>query len=472
MILLNVRLKFISTPDTKITEFPVKANMRFLISILTLLSVAACRTAAPQESVVKDSDSQKTYRYVHYNIKELTTEKIIDANNPQVTKAAAILQALTPDFVSINEIQYDKPDVPNQGLPGTGENMSRLIERVTGSATGWEFTFGEANTGKNAKKQSDGNYATNPNATASRPLADQVNFGTFPGQYSTGFGVKGSIQSRIIRSDIKWIDWDASFPFASHKLADGSVLENTAPLFDKNFNVSVVKVGNKLVHMVTYHTVPAFDFGGGGNLNEMRNLAQLEFLEWFLLGTCDAANTNSLVRQCQNGIKPLAANDSFIAVGDLNVDYNDTSPGAGVMRRLLADARIHNVRPENLDPSFAKDPNTGKSHITYASDGIDLGKLQSNLDYFLVSKDLEIVDMKVQAPLADFKEESCHTTYNLAKAALDALTPGNGRVAQVSTRYLDNNQRSYCLISATKEFVDFRTGSDHFPVVLTFRSGN
>ncbi len=129
------------------------------------------------------------------------------------------------------------------------------------------------------------------------------------------------------------------------------------------------------------------------------------------------------------------------------------------------------MRPENPDSSFAKDPNTGKSHITYASDGIDLGKLQSNLDYFLVSKDLDLVDMKVHTPISGYKEESCHNTYNLAKTALDALTLGNDRVALVSTRYLDNNLRSYCLISATKEYVEFRTGSDHFPVVLTYSSG-
>ncbi len=452
------------------------ATMRILVSVLLLLSLSACRASLEESSVKDDSPTDdledlKIYRYVHYNIKELTTEKIIDANNPQVKKAAAILKELAPDFVSINEVQYDKRDIPNQGLPGTGDNVKRLVELVTGNAAQWEFTFGEANTGKHAKKQSDGNYATNPNAPASRALADQVNFGTFPGQYSTGFAAKGTIQSRTIHSDTKWIDWDASFPFATHKLPDGSLLQDTAPLFDKNFNVSVVNIDGKSIHMVTYHTVPAFDFGSGGSLNEMRNLAQLEFLEWFLLGTCDNANSNSPVRQCKAGITPLAATDSFIAVGDLNVDFNDTSPGAGVMRRLLAHTRIHNVRPENLDPSFAKDPNSGKSHITYASDGIDLGKLQSNLDYFLVSKDLDLVDMKVHTPTAGYKEESCHITYNLAKTALDTLNVGNDRVASVSTRYLDNNVRSYCLISATKEYVEFRSGSDHFPVVLTFRSG-
>ncbi len=450
---------------------------RIWLCALVVLSGTSCRQTSLGESVVKAPDGQdidledlQTYRYVHYNIKELTTEKIVNGNNPQFIKAAAILKELQPDFLSINEIQYDKPDIPNQGLPGTGENMKRLVAVVTGESSKWDFTFGEANTGKDAKKQPDGNYATNPNTPASRLLADQVNFGTFPGQYSTGFAAKGSIQSKTIESDLKWIDWDQAFPFSSHKLPDGSVLTNSAPLFDKNFNISLVKVDGKPIHMVTYHTVPAFDFGSGGNLNEMRNLAQLEFLEWFLVGDCDSALTNSPVRQCSRGIKPLAATDSFIVVGDLNVDYNDTSPGAAVMKRLLTHNRIHNVRPENMDPAFAKDTTTGKSHVTYASDGIDLGKLQSNLDYFIVSKDLDLLDMKVFAPLSGFKEESCHSTYNAAKSALDALTPGSDRTASVSTRYLDNNQRSFCVVSATKEYVNFRVGSDHFPVVLSFRS--
>ena len=241
-------------------------------------------------------------------------------------------------------------------------------------------------------------------------------------------------------------------------------------LFDKNFNDSQVDIEGKLIHFVTYHTVPAFDFGSGSNTNILRNQAQLEFLEWYLVGSCEPANTNSPVKQCKRGIKPLSATDSFIAAGDLNVDYNSTNPGADVIKRLLTHNRTHDFMAINPDPQFEKDPVSGKSHITYLSGGIDLGKIQSTLDYFIVSKDLQIVDASVAVPETGYQEDSCHTSYAAAKSALDALTVPLDRSAAVSTRYLDNNQRSYCVVSVLTTFEDFRNGSDHLPVVLQFKT--
>lgn len=460
--------------------------------VILSIFIAACRSTGSDDSNLKDTDgivdqadkqaggetgsprdteSARTYRYLHYNIKEFTTAKILDGQNKQTVRAASIVKNLAPDLISINEMQYDKKDVPTKGLPGTGQNMKRFLAIIDPATTAdWQYTFGEGNTGKKAIKQTDGNYAENPNAPASRALADQVNFGTFPGQYSTGFATKFPIKNRLINNKIRWQDWDKSFPFANHALPDGTTLPPTMSLFDKNFNDSEVDIGGKLIHFITYHTVPAFDFGSASNTNVLRNQAQLEFLEWYLLGSCEPANTNSQVKQCKRGIRPLTTADSFIAVGDLNVDYNSTSPGAAVIKRLLTNTRTQDFRAENPDPQFQKDPVTGKSHITYMSDGVDLGKLQSNLDYFIVSKDLQVVDAKVAVPETGYQEISCHTSFPTAKSALDALTVPQDRSASVSTRYLDNNQRSYCVVSVLTTFEEFRTGSDHLPVLLRFKT--
>jgi hypothetical protein len=346
--------------------------------------------------------------------------------------------------------------------------MSRLLRRVFGDDIGpWQFALGETNTGRNARRQLDGNFAENPNAPGSRELADQVNFGTFPGQYSTGFAAKGKIVKKTSLTAIRWKDWEPAFRLQDHRLPNGDMPPDTMELFDKNFNDQEVEIDGHQVHMVTFHTVPAFNFGGTGTLNIERNRAQLEFLEWYLTGSC--VSDGGLVRSCQAGVRPLAENAAFIAVGDFNVDYRSTNSGAAVMQRLLQHARIHNFRSQHLDQMFQADPGDGKSYVTYMSDGIDLGKLQSNLDYFLVSKNIKVISDRVIAPLSDYAEHKCLNSKSAAQAALAQLgNLGDEKVASVSTRYQDDGSRTYCVISVAKEFAKFRAGSDHFPVLLTF----
>lgn len=410
------------------------------------------------------------FRYVHYNIKELTTAKLLDAQNEQINTAAKIIRNLGPDLLSINEMQYDLPDVPTPGLPGTGQNMKRLIERtrLEGRDT-WSFNLAQANTGNRAKKKQDGSYATDPNGPGSADLADVISFGTFPGQYSTGFGTRLSIEARAVYTDLKWKDWDASLQLGSLTLPNGQPAPETMELFDKNFNDTTVLLEGRTAHFITFHTVPAFGFGGSADLNIARNKSQLEFLAWYLTGQCEPSNEQSAVKSCQTDIRPLAENTPFIAVGDLNVDWSTSDGGAAVLKSLLTNARVHNWRAPNPDHLFRAEEDTKKSYITYMSDGVDLGKLQSELDYFVVSKHFRIANGKVSAPLSWFKDHGCHPTRTEAetkRAAAAAATPSKS--VTISTRYGDNNTRSYCVVEVSKEFADYRKGSDHFPAYVTF----
>ncbi len=411
--------------------------------------------------------TKRAIRFAHFNVKELRTDKLVNMQDAQVERAALNIRLLNPDLVSINEIQYDLPDVATVGLPGTGDNMKRFVARTHLDATGWSYNLAQANTGNLSKKQPDGNYAINPNAPGADQLADQVNFGTFPGQYSTGFATRFPVTKATVLTDLKWRDWDQAFKFADFKLPNGQPLPDDMSLFDKNFNDVLVELAGRPAHVVTFHTVPAFGFGGSADANVQRNLAQLAFLEWYLLGSCDAADASSAVKRCETEAKPLEGNTPFIAIGDLNVDWGTTAGGAAVIKRLLENPKVNNWRAENHDWMFRADPTDKRAHISYMSDGVDLGKIQSELDYFIVSKQFKIEDGRVFAPLSYYQEHSCHDTKAKADAAKTPLTLVDGRDISVSTRYADDGTKTFCVVSVTKSFAAFRKGSDHLPVYVT-----
>lgn len=444
-----------------------KLTSRGIVEDMTINLEAQSTEGAAQAKLLREANQlPRAIRFVHYNIKELTTAKLV-GNEPQIAQAAKVLRSLSPDLLSINEVQYDLPNVPTQGLPGTGKNMERLVQLIQlPTWTAFDTNLSPANTGKRAKKKPDGNYMTEPNAPGSQDLVDQVSFGIFPGQYSTGFAANRQAASRVVVTDLDWQDWDPELNFAALKLPNGQPLPTPMELFDKNFNDVIFQIDGKELHVITFHTVPAFGFGGSAEMNIARNAAQLSFLEWYLTGHCDSQSP-SKIRRCQGTVRPLSADVSFVAVGDLNVDLTSTSAGAGVLKRMFANERVHDFKAQNFDPAFRKDGD--KSYITYASDGVDLGKLQSQLDYFIVSKDIAIEYGRVVAPVSGYKEHACFDTKPKAEQKKATLTPPAGADISVSTRYQDDGSRKYCVVQVSKEWTQFRKGSDHLPVYVTLR---
>ena len=131
--------------------------------------------------------NSKTINLLHYNIKELDSTKIKDFihdpnNKSQLHFVKKVMQSYQFDLLSLNEIQYDLPNVPNRKFQTTGKNLS-LISHIL-NLEKYNEAFFEANTGKHAKKKPDGTYETNPGRGIT--YADPLNFGLFPGQYSTG----------------------------------------------------------------------------------------------------------------------------------------------------------------------------------------------------------------------------------------------------------------------------------------------
>ena len=145
------------------------------ISLITLLAiVSGCSHLIQQRNT--------TFRVAHYNIKELDTKKINQgSNNKQLKSAIEILKTISPDILSLNEIQFDQKNIPTHKETSTGLNLSKIASLFDPSLS--HFSFNPANTGRLAKKQKSGAYLLTPADKRWKTYADPVNFGVFPGQY-------------------------------------------------------------------------------------------------------------------------------------------------------------------------------------------------------------------------------------------------------------------------------------------------
>ncbi len=267
-------------------------------------------------------------KILHYNIKELDSTKIADKDNQQISLVKNIIKAYDFDILSLNEIQYDTPGIPNSQYKTRGDNLNKLIQK-------WELkgyqqlSFHPANTGKNAKSKADGSYYTTPDEMQAREHADQLNFGTMPGQYSTAAIIRPKLLDEFVINDLKWKQFNPRADFSKFKTANGSTIPEDMLLFDKNFTDLTIQYEGKTVHIILLHAVPSFGFGNPNSINDFRNAEQLRFLEWYTTGKTDYPTK-------LKGIEPLPKGSYFIATGDFNVDINDTdSAGSKVLKNIF-----------------------------------------------------------------------------------------------------------------------------------------
>ena len=233
----------------------------------------------------KNAISQEKITLLHYNIKELDSSKIKGhKKNRQIQAVKKILSRYKPDILSINEIQYDLPFIPDSNFTTRGQNLKKLSSILNLYKN---TSFNPANTGLKAKSKKNGAYFLNPNNPKARLLADKINFGTMPAQYSTGLISRYPIIEEKVFTSIKWKDFNPNIELKKFKTSDGSSYPKNIELFDKNFSDITLKVGSKNIHIIVLHTVPSYHFGNKHSPNYQRNRDQLRFLEWYLTGETD-----------------------------------------------------------------------------------------------------------------------------------------------------------------------------------------
>jgi endonuclease/exonuclease/phosphatase family metal-dependent hydrolase len=392
--------------------------MKLLAALLGLLCLSRPTLAAD------------SFTLFHYNIKELDTWKF-DQSHPQLKAAVEVLSQHSFDILSINELQYDLPGVPNTRHTSKGKNIERLAELL--GLTHWQTSFDQANTGRNARPKKDGSYARAGEA-GWRDLADLVNFGVFPGQYSTGALSRFPIVAKKVISRIQWKKVFPTRKISGFTDAKGRPLPQTMELFDKNLTHLTLKVGTRLLDVVFLHTVPSYHFGNQKSPNEMRNADQLRFLEWYLTGTTDRP------LRAPKGVTPLSPGRTVIAVGDFNVSYKNDNEGGKVMRNLLQKMKLWHPGVD----------------YTSESGGFRGSPMKLMLDYILYNSGLNIVDSQAMTPPSRWRDLGC-------KHSKPPQAP-EGRVVV--------NYNKNCYASVDRDYYRLKKASDHFPIWARFRFTN
>lgn len=370
-------------------------------------------------------------RLVHWNIKELDTQKLSSPDHPQVNAAASILGELGADLFSINEIHCDP----------TRDNLGSFLQRFPNSLDSYRLS--PSNTGLRSDPQ--------------KKILDRSNFGWFPGQYATGFASCFPLIRTLEIQNLKWKDWEPNFDRSRFEL--GGVDPDAIELFDKSFIVHWIEIKGRPLALICLHAVPAFNFGQNKSPNAERNRAQLQFLRWYLTGEPKAPPGFPY--------DPLPAGQPFLAMGDFNSPLHDALyPGGSATLALLNHPGIHRQMAQ-IDKDLLQAIPRFAPTITYFFDGWDYQRLPQQLDYILVSKELRIHNLTVVFANPDRQIHGFHDPDSDLTPLLAAMEKP-GRVASVQNGLAYGRPDQVAVVSVQKDYARLRAGSDHLPLVLDF----
>ena len=320
-------------------------------------------------------------KVAHFNIKELTTEKLLDADDEQATAATQLVSRIGADIVCFNEMQFDIEGTPKASLPGApksttwgafdggAENARRFADRVAAhdpAASYPETIHGVGNSGFYWEGDDLGQY-----------FYVLRGWGEFEGRFNTACISRLPIlrdQARIV-SDLPWEDLPDS-TIEQMKAETGFEVPAGFPLFEKGLHIVPFEVGNgEVLWLVLLHPVsPTFD-----PINTYRNFDELRALRLFLDGALP-------------GVEPLPAGAKLLVMGDLNADPEDGDGIEGAIQQVLEAPVL-----EPWMPVGAGTKGTNGQHNSYLSGcGNDDGavvedpttRFQLQLDYILPSKSL------------------------------------------------------------------------------------
>lgn len=301
-----------------------------------------------------------------YNIEDLRTTDLQNANHPRAAAAARTLQALRPDILLVNEITYDVEGVPGyREEDGPGFNAERFAQGFLrlpqdSGLVGLDLRVytGPSNTGLASGFDLDNNgviVTTYPTPEASNATGaparqtpaqraygdDSWGFGTFPGQYAMALFV--SPRYEIIHDSVRtfrnflWSNMpDALRPTdpstGDHWYSD----EEWArfPLSSKShWDIPVRLPNGRILHVLASHpTPPAFD--GPERRNKLRNHDEIRFWMDYIDGAEYIADDAGR----RGGLSP---NASFVIMGDLNADPDEGNTIDSIAGKLLAHARVN-----------------------------------------------------------------------------------------------------------------------------------
>ena len=302
-------------------------------------------------------------------------------NDPQIAEAAAIIRAVDPDVILINEFDYgaglDRAFVGN--YLDDAYPFSFIAPSNTGVATGLDL-------------DGDGIVGSEPGTI--ELARDSHGFGMFEGQY----GLLVLSKHEFAREDVRtfrtflWKDMPgARLPVAP----DGTAYYSDAALdvlrlSSKSHWDIPVRIGGEVVHFLVSHpTPPVFD--GPEDRNGARNADEIRFWSDYIVGA-------EYLRDDAGRKRGLASGAHFVIAGDLNADPMDGESVPGAIRQLLEHPLIDTSVTPQSDGGAAAAAAQGGANSTHrgdprfdTADFDDEAPGNLRVDYVLPSTGLEVV---------------------------------------------------------------------------------
>ena len=323
-----------------------------------------------------------------------------DPTTAQAKAVAEIIQRVNPDLILVNEFDYDEDEA------AAGLFIENFLMAAQNGAAPWEpaATFlAPVNTG--VPSGVDFNRDGNPVGPD-----DAYGFGFFPGQYGMLVLSKLPIDEENVRTfqNFLWKDMpDARLPDdpATPAPADFYSPEALAVfrLSSKSHWDIPVAVGSEVLHVLVSHpTPPVFD--GPEDRNGMRNAYEVRlWADYITPGAGDYLVDDA-------GLAGgLAADASFVILGDQNLDPHDGDGIREMGQALLANPRLQDPLPRSPGAPEDAIADGGKNNTHTGDPALDTADFgdtnpwdpgNMRADYVLPSADLEVVGSGVFWPLA------------------------------------------------------------------------
>ena len=310
-------------------------------------------------------------------------------DDPQIARVAAVIEAVDPDVVLINEFDY-----------GAGAGRA-FVGNYLGDA--WPFSFiAPSNTGLATGLDLDGDGIAGSEPGTIELARDSHGFGMFEGQYGMVVLSKHEIaaeEARTFRTFL-WRDMPgARLP----EKTDGTAFYSddaldVLRLSSKSHWDVPIRIDGKVVHFLVSHpTPPVFD--GPEDRNGARNADEIRFWADYVAGAGyihDDAGTKG----------GLPGDAHFVIAGDLNADPVDGDSVPGAVRQLLDHPLVNASVTPGSEGGAAVAAAQGGANTGHrgdprfdTADFADEAPGNLRVDYVLPSAGLEIVDAGVFWPV-------------------------------------------------------------------------
>ena len=312
-----------------------------------------------------------------------------DGNDPRIAKVAAIVGAVDPDVILLNEFDY-----------GAGRDRIFVENYLDGA---YPFSFiAPSNTGVATGLDLDGDGIAGSEPGTFELARDSHGFGTFEGQYGMVVLSRHEIAVEEVRTfrTFLWKDMPGARlptrPDGTSFYSD-AVLEVLRLSSKSHWDVPV-RIGEEVVHFLVCHpTPPVFD--GPEDRNGTRNADEIRFWSDYVAGAEYIYDDAGL----RGG---LAEDALFVIAGDMNADPVDGESVPGAIRQLLEHPLIDaSATPQSDGGAAAAAAQGGANSVQRGDPRLDTADFNDNrpgnlrVDYVLPSAALELVQAGVFWPV-------------------------------------------------------------------------